>query len=330
MRLLILGGTSFVGRYITQLALDDGHDVTLFNRGLTNNSLFPSAERRRGDRDTSDLASLATGEWDAVIDVNGYVPRHVREAVELLSGRVGTYCFISTGSVYTGYDAPVNDEDSRLAQLADPTVEEVTDQTYGGLKVLCEQVVQTSFGARALIVRPGIVAGPHDPTDRFTYWVRRLARGGRVLGPERPDQPVQVVHAGDQAKFVLDLIASGTGGVFNSVGPDDPATFADLIDACRLTTDVDVVWVSDAFRQQHDVALPLALPASGDYDGLFRISNQRGRAHGLCNRPLRDTAADVLGWDAGRLEPLPFEMAAEREAELLAAAGATGAAGALG
>ena len=324
MRLLILGGTSFVGRYITQLALDDGHEVTLFNRGLTNSSLFPSAEKRRGDRDTSDLASLATGEWDAVIDVNGYVPRHVREAVELLSGRVGRYCFISTGSVYTSYDAPVNDEDSPLAQLADPTVEEVTDGTYGGLKVLCEQVVQASFGAQALIVRPGIVAGPHDPTDRFTYWVRRLARGGRVLGPERPDQPVQVVHAGDQAKFVLGLIASSTGGVFNSVGPDDAATFADLIDACRIATGVDaeMVWLPDAFRQQHEVALPLALPASGDYDGLFRISNQRGRTHGLRNRPLRRTAEDVLDWDAGRDDPLAFELAPEREVELLGAAGA--------
>ena len=321
-RLLVLGGTSFVGRHFVEAALEGGHEVTLFNRGQTNADLFPTAEKRHGDRSASELDSLRAGEWDAVVDVNGYVPRVVREASELLAGRVCTYCFISTGSVYSELDAPSIDEDAPVAKLDDPTTEEITNETYGGLKVLCEQAAH-EFSGGTLIVRPGIVAGPYDPTDRFTYWVRRLARGGKVLGPPRPDQPVQVVHARDQGEFILKLLTDKVTGVFNSVGPDDPITFADLIEGCRQAagTEAEVVWADGKVLRDNEVQLPLVLPPSGEMDGIFRIDNSRSRAKGLGNRSITETAADTLAWD--RTRPQSEGMAGlptpEREAEVLLA-----------
>jgi 2'-hydroxyisoflavone reductase len=321
MRILVLGGTSFVGRHFVEAALDGGHQLTLFNRGQTNAELFAGVEKRHGDRYASDLAALETGEWDAVVDVNGYVPRHVRESIDLLRGRVGTYCFISTGSVYPDLSTPGLDEDAELGTLDDPTVEEVTDETYGPLKAMCEQAVKDGFGAGALIVRPGLVAGPHDPTDRFTYWVRRMAQGGTVLGPPRPQQPVQVIHARDLGEFTLRLVTSSTPGVFNAVGPDDPVTMAELMEACRQAagTEADVVWAPEPFLREHDVNLQLNLPTSGAYEGVFQISNRRGKDAGLHNRPLIETAADTLAWDRTRGGAgMDGSPTAEREAELLA------------
>jgi len=317
MRFLVLGGTSFVGRHFVEAALNGGHDVTLFNRGKTNAELFPAAERRTGDRQASDIDSLKSGEWDAVIDVNGYVPRIVRETAELLHGRVGTYCFISTGSVYADLAAESIDEDSPLHTEVDASVEDVTNESYGPLKVACERTTSEVYGDHALIVRPGIVAGPHDPTGRFTYWVRRLARGGKVLAPARPHQPLQVVHARDQGDFILGLLTAGKHGVFNSVGPDGAVTFSDLLDACAQAagTTYEVAWAGDEFASEHKIQLPLALPASGAMDGIFLISNARARNAGLRNRDLADTAADTLASDAPVPEMFP---STEREAELLA------------
>ena len=313
MRLLILGGTSFVGRHIVDAALAGGHDVSLFNRGTTNPDLFPECEHLHGDRYASELEALKTGEWDAVVDVNAYIPRHVREAVDLLTGRIGAYCFISTGSVYSELGVDSIDEDAPVYEATDPTTEEVTGETYGPLKVLCERAAE-EFSGRTLIVRPGIVAGPHDPTGRFTYWVRRLARGGQVLGPPRAEQPVQVVHARDQGDFVVQLLADGVSGNFNSVGPDDPATFADLVEACRVAagSEADVVWRGGAM-------LPLTLPPDGSMDGIFRISNERAKAAGLRNRSLEETAADTLAWDRAEGEPeIPGVPTPDEEAAILA------------
>lgn len=326
MRFLVLGGTSFVGRHFVDAAIEGGHDVTLFNRGKTNAELFPSVERRTGDREASDLDSLKEGEWDAVVDVNGYVPRHVRESAELLHGRAGSYCFISTGSVYADHSLASIGEDAKVHDEVDASVEEVTNDSYGPLKVACERTTRDVYGDRALVVRPGIVAGPHDPTGRFTYWVRRLARGGKVLAPARHDQPVQVVHARDQGNFILELLTTATHGTFNSVGPDVPVTFADLLDACARAAGVEyeAAWVSDDFAREHKVMLPLALPQSGTMGGIFRISNERGRKAGLVNRDLVDTAADTLAWQGkpadgafGTIEPEMFPSP-QREAELLA------------
>jgi 2'-hydroxyisoflavone reductase len=195
-----------------------------------------------------------------------------------------------------------------------------TDATYGPLKVLCERAAQSAFPGAALVIRPGIVVGPHDASQRFGYWVRRLMRGGgRVLGPQRPDQPVQLVHARDQADFLLAMLASGTDGVFNTVGPDDPMTFQDVIGACAAAAGVsaEVVWAPDKFLRENQVNLPLGLPASGRWDGVFRRSNARAKVAGFRNRSISETAVDTLAWERGREEE-SRNLSASREAELLA------------
>jgi 2'-hydroxyisoflavone reductase len=322
MRLLVLGGTSFVGRHIVEAALAAGHDVTLFNRGQTNPGLFASCDQRTGDRAKGDYASLNTGEWDGLIDVNAYYPRAVREVAAAVDGRVGHYTFISTCSVYDSPGEGPITEDAPLATVADPAAEDVTNENYGGLKVLCEQAVAAAFPERYTIIRPGIVAGPHDLSDRFTYWVRRAARGGTAVAPNRPDQPVQVVHARDQGDFVVQATAERLVGPFNTVGPSTPLTFASMIEACAAAAgvDLDVEWVDEDFLSERKQHLPLFLPTKMNIDGLFRCSPARAEAHGFRNRPIEETAADTLAWDRTRDQAAGMEgtPSPEDEAALLA------------
>ncbi|HLT11070.1 MAG TPA: NAD-dependent epimerase/dehydratase family protein [Micromonosporaceae bacterium] len=317
MRLLILGGTSFVGRAIVTDALDRGHHVTLFNRGRRAPDLFPQAERRIGDRQVGDYASLATGTWDAVIDVSAYVPRHVGQAIDAVGERCGRYLFISTGSVYDHKRmSPGADEEApRLPPERD--TEEVTDRSYGPLKVACEDDVQERLGERATIVRPGVVAGPYDPTDRFTYWVRRAARGGRVALPGRPDQPVQVLDSTDLARLVVLLAERDRPGTFNAVGPAEPVTLAGLIQACAQAggSTVDIVPVRPELAPRR---LPLVVP-DPSYDAFNQRSAARAYAEGMPATPLTQTAAAVLAWDRERGEPpLQVELSPEQEAAMLA------------
>jgi 2'-hydroxyisoflavone reductase len=324
-RLLILGGTGFVGRHITEAALDAGHDVTVFNRGQTNAGLFPTAVHLTGDRAAGDYSSLADGEWDGVVDVNAYTRRAVREAMAALGGRVGHYTFISTVSVYehgpsTG--EPVT-EDGPLSAVDDPDAEEVTNETYGGLKVVCEREVLDAFDGRSTVIRPGIVAGPYDPTDRFTWWVRRASRGGRMLVPNRPDQPVQAVHARDQADFVVKATVERIAGVFNSVGPSEPLTLRGLVEACASAagTDVEPVWADESFVAEHEIPYPHYLPSEAKIDNIFEASSAAAQAAGMRNRPIVETAADTLAWDRTRPDQssmAPGTLSPEREAELLA------------
>jgi len=297
-RLLVLGGTGFVGRHITEAALDAGHDVTVFNRGQTNAALFADATHLTGDRSTGELAALKGAEWDAVVDVNAYIPRHVAEAAAALEGRVGHYTFISTVSVYQPAPAGPLTEESPTGVLDDPASEEVTNASYGPLKVLCEDVARAAFSGHCTVIRPGIVAGPHDPTDRFTYWVRRAEQGGEMLVPDRPDQPVQVVHGRDQGDFVVKASVEGIVGDFNSVGPTEPLTLAGMLEACRAAADVDTefVWVPE--------------------------SSARALAAGMVNRSIEQTVADTLAWDRTRPDRstmAPGTLSAAREAEALAA-----------
>lgn len=311
VRILILGGTSFVGRAIVTAAQRDGHDVTIFNRGRTGPELFPEVARLSGDRDSGDYESLAGSSWDAVVDVSAYVPRHVREATGVLGDRVGRYLLISTGSVYGG-------PGERLAP--EHGTEEITASTYGPLKVACEDVALEVYGERATVVRPGVVAGPHDPTDRFTYWVRRAARGGRVLLAGAPDAPFQVVDSGDLATLVVTLLADDRPGAFDAVGPAEPVTMAEMIRICARAAgqeaEVVTVPLADA-----GPGLPLVLDDPDDY-WLFRLSSAAARAAGMPSTPLSETAAAVLAWDRDRGEP---EMSGgpdpEREAKLLEIAG---------
>ncbi|MBA2311855.1 MAG: NAD-dependent epimerase/dehydratase family protein [Actinobacteria bacterium] len=301
MRLLVLGGTQFVGYHIVGAALGRGHDVTTFTRGQTRPDAWPKAESLHGDRD-GDLSALEGGSWDAVIDTCGYVPRVVRRSVELLSPAVTHYIFISTESVYADLSGTGIDEVAALASMPDESVEEITEETYGPLKVLCEQVVTAAMPETSLIVRPGYVVGPRDHTDRFTYWVRRIAHGGEVLGPGPAERPFQVIDGRDMGEWIIAMTERRDAGVFNASGPDYRLTFDAMLEDCRKATgsDARVTWVDDALLARAGVTpddLPLWEPAEGGSLGGFEADSSRAIAAGLTFRPLVETAIDTLEWD---------------------------------
>ena len=292
MRLLVLGGTGFVGRHIVEHALARGDDVTLFNRGRSAPGLFAGLELLRGDR-AGDLRALSGGgPWDAAIDVTGYRPEHVRASSRLLAERVERLTFISTISVYDNPSRPGTTEDAQLAAMSGSG----GWQDYGTLKVLCEQEVRAALPGRALIVRPGIVAGPHDPTNRFSWWVARGARGGRILAPGAPERPLQLIDARDLAAFVVDQTAAGATATFNAVGED--LTWGEMLAACcALAPDATPVWVPDAKLLAAGIGedqLPLWIPGADPASvGFMRIDGTRARAAGLRHRPLEQTARDT-------------------------------------
>ncbi|MBB4915686.1 NAD-dependent epimerase/dehydratase family protein [Streptosporangium saharense] len=298
MRILVLGGTRFVGHAIVEAALRSGAEVTLFGRGRTGPGLFPHLTRLLGDRDTDDYAALRDGTWDAVVDVSGYVPRHVAGAMDALRDRVGRYLFISSHAVYrrTGL-GPGSDEDTPLRPQVRDT-EERDDDTYGPLKVACENDVVAQYGSRATIVRPGKVAGPHDPSDAFTYWVRRASHGGPVALPADPAQPVQIIDSRDLAHLVVRLLADERPGAFNAVGPAEPTTLGALIETCARVagTEVEIVPVPP------DTAPPLFPLVRPNWPTQQR-SSTRARAAGMPSTPLEVTATDVLTWDRDRGQP---------------------------
>lgn len=320
MRLLILGGTIFVGRHLAEAAHARGHEVTLFHRG-TRPHVLPQLEHLHGDRDGG-LDALGDRAWDAVIDTSGYLPRLVRDSVGALADRVGTYAFVSTISVYLDATRPHLTEEARLATLRDPRTETIDDDTYGGLKALCEDAVRALGTRRTLIVRPGLVVGPHDPTDRFTYWVRRLSDDGPVLVPDAAAQPLQWIDARDLATFVVGALEDGVAGTYNTVVPPDTHTFGDLLNACTgvAGTDPERVVVPAPFLQERGVRpfadLPLWLP--GEDVNAFRVSADRATAAGLVTQPLTDSVADVLIWDAARRPgELKVGLPHRRELELI-------------
>jgi 2'-hydroxyisoflavone reductase len=327
MKLLVLGGTSFVGRHVVEAALDGGHDVSLFNRGLTNPGLFPDCEHLVGDRESGDLAALARGAWDGVIDVNGYTPRQVGQSAEVLADRTGHYTFISTLGVYQRpWSAPI-DETSALSPPTPRDFDAPVDlDIYGPMKVACEAILQEQFPGRTTVVRPGLIVGPYDPTDRFTYFVRRAAQGGAMIGPGRPDQPLQVIHARDLGDFSLHVTATGTAGIFNAVGPSEPITLGRMLAACAqaAAVDLDLEWVDDDFLEAHGAQYPRPphFPDSMGNGGFLRTSVARAVAAGLRNRSIDETAASTLAWDRTRDWSAPMVgggLTLERERELLAA-----------
>ncbi len=325
MKLLILGGTRFLGRHLAEQALAVGHQVTLLHRGKSGPGLFPQAEHRIADRN-GDLSALQGGTWDACIDTNAYVPRHVRSVAAVLAGRVGQYQLVSSISAYddAGYDPAAGPhEDSPLAQLADPTVETFTGDTYGGLKVLCEEAARQAFGDRCLVSRPGLIVGPHDPTGRFTWWPQRLLRGGEVLAPGDPATPVQYIDVRDAAAWMLLQAERGTAGGFNLVGPAEPLTMGGLLQAARdtLNPSATLRWVDEAWLLAQGVQpwsdLPVWLPQA--QAGMHRTDIRRAQATGYESRPLAQTLADTAAWALGRATPAGVGLAPEREALLLAA-----------
>lgn len=323
MRILIFGGTNFLGRHTAAAALERGHEVTLFHRGQTNPGLFRGAEEILGDRE-HDLALLAGRDWDAVIDVPGYVPRIVRASAQALAGHVKHYAFISTISVYDSIPEPGMDESAPVGQLPEPS--EDVQKYYGQLKALCEHEVRAAFPDAALVIRPGLIVGPFDPTDRFSYWPIRISDGGEVLAPGDPDRQVQVIDARDLANWTVDCVERGTTGTFNATGPATRLTMRAMLEACREGTasDATFTWVDESFLEAEGVGpwmeVPLWLPASDtDTRGMLAVSIHRAVHAGLTFRPLAETARDTLAWHRSR--PAGTQLKAglqpEREHELL-------------
>lgn len=327
MRLLILGGTRFLGRHVAEQALARGHHVTLMHRGRSGPQLFPEAEHLLADRD-GDLAVLDRGEWDAVLDTSAYVPRQVRAVTAKLAGRVGHYHLVSSISAYADFENGGSQETAPLRVLADPNVEAITGDTYGGLKALCEQAAQSAFGDCCLISRPGLIVGPFDPTGRFTWWVQRLARQVHsvdVLAPGKPDSPVQFIDARDLAAWTLLQAERATPGVYNLNGPSRLLTMGEFLQsACdALKPNANLVWVDETFLKDQGVAawsdLPVWLPS--DSFAMHRTPTAKAQAAGLTCRPLRETLIDTLAWCQATQDPARpgVGLTAEREANLLAA-----------
>jgi len=235
LRILVLGGTGFIGPHMVRRARERGHTITLFNRGRSNDDLFPDLETLIGDRDGK-LDALKGRQWDAVIDTSGYIPRHVRDSANLLKDAARHYLFISTISVYADFNQPGITEDYPGGTMPDPTVEQITGETYGPLKVLAEQAVREAFPTGSIIVRPGYIVGPGDSTDRWTYWPVRVARGGEVLAPGQPSDPMSFIDARDLAAFTVHLIEQGNTGTFNAVGPAKPMPTGEVLDRLKAVT----------------------------------------------------------------------------------------------
>jgi 2'-hydroxyisoflavone reductase len=291
MKLLVLGGTKFLGRAVVEAALARGHEVTLFNRGQTNPELFPEAERLRGDRD-GDLAAIEGREWDAVIDPSGFVPRIVRASTELLRGSAGHYVFVSSASVYAEPYVPGFDETAPTVELENPASEEV-ERDYGALKAACEQVVREAFPDAHTNVRAGLIVGPHDPTGRFTYWPLRMSLGCEALAPGPPERAVQFVDARDLGAWMVEACERGVSGTFNATC--EPISFADLLATCG---DAEAVWVDEQFLLEQGVEPwrepPLWLPGPDAH--FLEMGVAKAVAAGLRFRPVEETVRDTLAW----------------------------------
>jgi len=317
MRILVLGGTQFLGRHVVDAALERGHDVTLFNRGQTRPELFPDVEKLHGDRD-GDLSALEGRSFDAVVDTSGYVPRVVQQTIDAL-GDIGHYTFVSSISAYADLSEPC-DEDAPVAQLKEET-EEYRSEAYGALKGLCEEVVRTRF-ADAFIPRPGLIVGPWDPTGRFTYWPQRFDEGGRVLAPLPADGDTQVIDVRDLAEWIVHAAEARLAGTYNAVGPVTPR--AELLDACRAVTGVEseLVWVDPAFLVEQGVEQWMELPLwlhEPEYAAMLSTPVERAVAAGLRARPLEETARATLDWvRSGEAPPdPPAGLDREKEQQVL-------------
>ena len=323
LRILILGGTGFLGPKTIEAALARGHSITTFNRGKREKiqPLDLPIERLYGNRDPElsaddahpspkGLEQLAGKQWDVVIDNSGYVPRHVAASAKLLAPSARLYIYISSISAYADNPATGGDETTKLATLADPTVEAMGKdfENYGGLKALCERAAADAFAGRCAVVRPGYIVGPGDPTDRFTYWPARIARGGDVLAPGTPDDPLQWIDVRDLAEWLVHLAETTTAGTFNALGPNPPARWGDVLESCvrESKSGARLVWVPQSFLEPHgmggDDAFPIWVAPLGKNAGMHRWSNARATAAGLRLRTIDDTVSALLAWFPKELE----------------------------
>ena len=322
MRILVLGGTVFLGSHVAAAALARGHHLTLFTRGVHGTDLFPEATRLVGDR-AGDLSALAAGEWDAVIDTSGFQAEHVGRLCELLADRIGHYVFVSSCNAYPAWPEEDVDEDSPTWQS--------DDDEYGPQKAACERAAEAALPDRFATVRAGLICGPHDNVFRLPWWVKRIAAGGRVPAPGDPAQPVQLVDARDLADWMLDLGEQRIAGAFNGTSPAGTQTMGEVLEAAVAATgsDAELVWIPDerlqAAEAQPWVELPLWIPAK-EFPGTWTIGTERAQASGLRCRPIAETVADVWAWlrdggeaelDEWRSEHRPPPMPVDREHALL-------------
>jgi len=321
MDILILGGTVFLGRALVEAAIKMNHNVTLFNRGKSNPDLFPEIEKLIGDRFT-DLSALEGRSWDVAIDTCGYVGQSAR----LLANAVDHYTFISSVSVYANLSQPGIEESAPLRVIEDETTEEITGETYGPLKALCEQEVLKRLPNHALVIRPGLIVGPHDSSDRFTYWVLRVSQAGEVLVPKPTDLRVEFIDVRDLAKWTLHMAETRQTGICNAVGPGQSLSMDQFLDTCKMVSasDASFTWVDGAFLLNNNVEpwsdMPMWIPPEHpEFSGMFAISGDRALKAGLVHRPVKDTIRDTLAWTKTR--PDGYEMKAgislEREMQLL-------------
>lgn len=332
LSILILGGTRFIGVEMTDLALKRGHKVTFFNRGKTNTDAFPDVERIKGDRN-GDIEGLKGRKWDAVIDNSGYFPRAVKLTAELLAPSISQYLFVSSISVYPNYKAP-RDETSAVGKLKDESIEKVDNETYGPLKALSEKAAEAAMPGRVTVIRPGLIVGPHDSTDRFTYWPVRAARGGEMLAPGKPSDGIQIIDARDLAAFVIDALENKTTGTFNLVSPPGMFTIGDVVnESIRAATALakpypppKAVWAPASFLKAQKVEgwsdMPVWLDAKGDDAAFAHTSADRAMKAGLKITPMRKTCHDTLAWHltrpAAERDKLKAGITPEREKEVLA------------
>lgn len=328
LNLLILGGTGFLGPHVVRSAIDRGHRMTLFNRGRTNTHLFPELEKLKGDRD-GNLDSLRGRKWDAVVDTSGYVPRLVNDSASLLSAAIDQYLFISTVSVYADFGVAGMDETAPLGTVDNPSIEEITGDTYGPLKALSEKAAESAMPGRTTVIRPGLIVGPGDKTDRFTYWPVRIARGGEVLAPGDGMTFVQVIDVRDLANWIIHCIELRIVGIFNAISPEATLTMRAMLEACQIAagSDSTLVWVDSDFLEQQQVApwseLPAWLPPEGNFAAFGQVSAARAREADLQTRSITDTARDTLKWwnqlPAARRNKLRAGLSPEKEQKLLEA-----------
>ncbi len=300
MKILIIGGTLFLGRHIVESSLRDGHEVTLFNRGKRNADLFPGVEKIKGDRD-SDLELLKGRKWDAVIDTCGYIPRIVEKSAQALSESAGTYVFISSISVYKDFSKAGINEEAELLQLENEADETLTNETYGALKAHCEERVLKHFPQNSLIIRPGLIVGPNDYTDRFTYWPVRVRRGGQVIIPDHTDYPIQFIDVRDLADLALRLVENEVTGIFNAAGPEKKFTFRQLLDACLPFAEkkVEFIGLPEEFLEEslneNGTYLPMS-EAKGEWAGIEQVNCSKAIGHGLVFRDVKETVKHTLEW----------------------------------
>jgi 2'-hydroxyisoflavone reductase len=334
--LLILGGTGILGPWTVRRAIERGHTMTLFNRGFTNPHLFPELEKLRGDRNTADLKALEGREWDAVVDTSAYVPSHVEATAGMAARYAWHYVLLSSISAYADHSLPLADASSPVRVVTDEvaagvkTISEAIQTDYGALKARCEVVAESAMPGKVTVIRPGLISGPGDYSDRFGYWALRTARGGEVLAPGDGSDPVQYIDVRDLANWIIHCIEQSVAGVFNGITPPGRFDMTQLLHGLKasVVTDASFTWTAREFLQEHEVqnwtTLPVWVPAVGEEAGFHLARSDDAEAAGLTYRPLAETAADTVAWYAEE-HPVDYNwprgtgLEAEREEELLAA-----------